>query len=434
MQTCAAEPRAGAREADYSQSPLSVRRNAGWSLMGNAAYAGAQWLQLVIVARLGTTEQVGHFAYATAVCAPVFMLSNLQLRSAQVSDATGLFAAHEYIGLRCFTSAVALIGVAAGAALFADGAPWLPVVLAMAFAKAIESVSDVYQGYLQRRERMDLAGQSLLLKSLVAVLFCSAAQWLTGSVFASTLAIAACHLLTLVLFDMRAAASIGRIEYRLDMTSVGLQRLGSLAVRCLPLGITMSLLALQSSIPRLVIERFSGASAVGAFAAITYLANVGSTVISAAGMAASPRLARYAAHGKRGSFNRLLLEMIATALLIGGCGVAAAYFCGPSILAHIYGAGYSDYGNAFLICTVASTLWFVTSALGFAATAQGRFRAQPVAVSVSLVVLLAGLIALTPRLGINGAAIATAASAAVCMCTYLAIVWRTRNDKQRIRQ
>ena len=324
MRTYETEPLPCTVELDLARKPrLSVRHNAAWNLAGNVSYAGAQWLQLVIIARLGTLEQVGHFAYAAAVCAPVFMFSNLQLRSAQVSDASGRFEFREYLGVRIGTSTIAFALIALGALAFARSASWAPVVIVMALAKSIESVSDVFQGRMQRRERMDLAGQSMLLRSVLLIAFCIAALGLTGSVVALTFAIALAHLLTLAFFDVRAAGSLGRINYGLERTHPGLGRLVRLAWRCLPLGIAMSLISLQTSAPRLVLGRFCGASAVGVFAAIVYLASVGSTLVSAVGTAAAPRVADYFARGDNRQFNRLLLNVTAAAAALGGAGIAA---------------------------------------------------------------------------------------------------------------
>lgn len=409
-----------------------MRHNAAWNLVGNVSYAAAQWLQVVILARLGTPEQLGDFAYAAAVCTPVFMFSNLQLRSAQVSDASGRFEFREYMGVRIATSAAALALIAAGTALFCRASPWAPVVIVIAVAKAIESVSDVFQGYLQRRQRMDLAGKSLLLKSVLTVGFGFAAQALTRSVVALALAIAACQLLTLLFYDVWAAESLGRISCRFETTRASFHRLRRLMLRCLPLGIAMSLISLQTSAPRLALGRFHGASAVGGFAAIVYLASVGGTMVTALGTAAAPKLSDYAAIADKRQFNGLLLRVTAAAIAIGAGGVAAAYLFGPALLALFYGVGYAKYSTAFLICTIGSTFWLVTSALGFAATAQGRFGVQPAAMILTLVVLAAGLFALVPRFGVNGASIATAVSAMAGMAAYLAIVVRNENDKPRI--
>ena len=66
---------------------LSLRKNFTWTFAGNAIYAASQWGQLVVLAKLGTPETVGQIALALAICAPVIMFANLQLRSVQATIA-----------------------------------------------------------------------------------------------------------------------------------------------------------------------------------------------------------------------------------------------------------------------------------------------------------------------------------------------------------
>src|ERR1044072_4016691 len=76
------------REAPSSsrRHSLSLRTNFSWTLAGNLIYSGCQWGVLIVLARLGSPEQVGQFALALAVTAPVIMLSNLQLRGVLATD------------------------------------------------------------------------------------------------------------------------------------------------------------------------------------------------------------------------------------------------------------------------------------------------------------------------------------------------------------
>src|SRR5207244_580531 len=78
-----------------------------WTLAGNTIYAGCQWAMLVVIAKLGSSEAVGAFALAFAVTAPVVMLSSLQLRVVQATDARGQFEFGHYLALRLVTIAVA---------------------------------------------------------------------------------------------------------------------------------------------------------------------------------------------------------------------------------------------------------------------------------------------------------------------------------------
>lgn len=70
-----------------SFEPLSLRQNFSWTFVGNVVYAACQWGMLVALTKLGTPEMVGQFTLGLAVTSPVFLFSNLQLRTLMATDA-----------------------------------------------------------------------------------------------------------------------------------------------------------------------------------------------------------------------------------------------------------------------------------------------------------------------------------------------------------
>ena len=92
---------------------LSLRVNFSWNLAGNLVYAACQWGIVVVLAKLTSPEMVGRFALGLAVTAPIIMLSNLQLRSVQATDARGEYQFGHYLGLRLVTTMLALMTIAA---------------------------------------------------------------------------------------------------------------------------------------------------------------------------------------------------------------------------------------------------------------------------------------------------------------------------------
>ena len=121
--------------------PLSLRSNFSWTFAGNVVYAGCQWGMLMVLAKLGSPERVGQFALGLALTAPVIMLTNLQLRAIQATDARREYRFGHYLALRLATTALSLLviaGIACGYRL-----ETALVILAVGLSKAFESLSDV---------------------------------------------------------------------------------------------------------------------------------------------------------------------------------------------------------------------------------------------------------------------------------------------------
>ena len=148
-----------------------VARNARWALAANAWYVACQAGVLLVVARQGSPAMVGQLALALAVAAPVQLLASLQLRSAQATDVAGDYAFGEYLSVRAAGALAAVVVVALLAwTLGLDGR----VTVAVGVMKAIESLSDVAYGRLQRDQRYDRLGISQVVRGTLAVALAAA--------------------------------------------------------------------------------------------------------------------------------------------------------------------------------------------------------------------------------------------------------------------
>src|SRR5262249_59334027 len=99
------------------------------------------------IGMVATAADVGRFALGLAIAAPVFMLTNLQLRAALVTDARREHPLGAYLVLRLIGAFVAIL-VIAGVGLSYDRMAGTIIVL-VGLAKSIEAAGDILQGLLQ---------------------------------------------------------------------------------------------------------------------------------------------------------------------------------------------------------------------------------------------------------------------------------------------
>lgn len=383
---------------------LSLRANFSWTLVGNVVYAGCQWGMLSVLAKLGTPEMVGQFSLGLAIGAPMFTLANLQLRAVQATDARQEYDFSDYLALRLITSALALL-VVAGIAVIADYRPEMVlVVFALGLYKAMQSLSDVFHGLMQKRERMDYIARALIFKGPLALVAFAASVYLTRSVAWAGVGLVAVYLL--VLFYERRAA--GRVLAGAEPEGLRPRwqpaRLAALTRLALPLGVVMMLISLNTNIPRYVIERTLGEAELGFFSAMAYVQVAGTTIVGALGQAASPPLARYHAQGQRGAYVALLGRLLAIAALVGLAGVVVAMTLGRPLLALLYGAEYAARPEVFTWLMVAAAVSYVASILGYGMTAARRFRPQLPLFALTAGVMTAASAVLVPRYELIGAA------------------------------
>lgn len=410
------------------QRALSLRMNFSWTFVGNIIYAACQWGMLIIFARLGSPEMVGQFALGLAITAPIFMFSNLQLRGVQATDALQTYQFGDYLGLRLMTTLIALLALV-GIVLMAGYAPITAlVVLCVGLAKAFETISDVFYGLLQQRERMDRIALSKIIKGLLSLVAVGAGIALTGSIVWGVAALALTWAGMLLFYDMHSARRIltssddpGDSPWHRMTPSRNMGTLLRLAWLALPLGLVMMLISLNTNMPRYFIEYFLGTEELGIFAALAYLMVAGNIVINALGQSASPRLAKYYAAGDRNAFLRLLFMLSGIGMVLGLGAVGAAALFGEEILMLLYGAEYARQ-DLFVWLMVAATIFYMASFFGHGMTAARYFQVQfPLFVVVTVTTVLS-CFWLIPMHGLYGAATALIIASCVQIIGSLIIV------------
>jgi O-antigen/teichoic acid export membrane protein len=415
-------------------SPLSLRVNFSWTLVGNVVYAACQWGMLVVLAKLGAPEMLGQFALGLAISTPVIMLANLQLRAIQATDARREYQFGDYLALRLVLVGLALLAIAGIAAGSGYQQQTFLVILAVGGARAIESLSDICYGLLQQHERLDRVARSMMLRGGLALGALTVGMLLTGSVLVGTLGVALAWAVVLVGYDLRSSRAVAESQPTPSAPAAGMRprwhvptllRLARLAA---PLGVAMMLLAVNASIPRYLVGHMLGEQALGIFAAVAYIERAGTTVVSALGQSASPHLARAYANANSAAFRVLLGKLVLVGCGVGVGGVLVAVTIGEPLLALLYQPQYAR-ADVFAWVMVAAGLWYIASFLGYAATASRIIAWQPVVLGGSASMVLAASLLLIPHYDLTGAALAMVAASATAVLGYSAMLLRHRQPR-----
>ncbi len=390
---------------------LSLRANFLWTFFGRLVYVGCQWGMLAVLTKMGSPEMVGLFSLGLAITTPIVVLSMLQLRAVQATDAVRQYEFGHYLALRIATSFLALLVIAALACTASYQREVALTIIAIGIFKIIESISDVYYGFMQQRDRMDRIALALMMKGPLSLLGLATGVYLTGKVIWGIIALTAFSVLVLRLYDRNSALRLLGGSSRAIQARWDWQQLYQLARLAFPLGIVMMLISLNTNIPRYFVEKFLGLRDLGYFAALVYPQAAGVMIVGALGQAASPRLARYFSAGQRRAFFQLLGKIVAVGVVLGITAVLAAMFFGREILTLLYKAEYAKYQPVFVWLMLAAGLSFVASFFGYGLTAARYFRAQVPLFASSALLTALGCGILIPRMGLIGAAAALAIAA-----------------------
>jgi O-antigen/teichoic acid export membrane protein len=389
----------------------SMRSNFIWMLGGHGTYAACQWGMLSIVAKLATTSVVGQFALALAISAPVFMFTNFQLRAVQATDAPSEFAVADYFTLRLLGSSAGLAFIIGIIGFLRYDSVTTAVIVLTAFAKAVESISDITAGLLQKHERLDRVGFGLMLRGLVSILTFGLLFATLKSLPWAVAGMACSWFFFVIIYDLRwAKRLIGTDERLFRLNGNNIRRLLSLS---LPLGVVLALVQLSVNIPRYFIQHYRGSGDLGIFASLAYPVVAINLVIYALGQSATTRLSRMYVEGNRPAFISLIRKLVAIGVLIVVGGVPLALLCGQTILTVLYRPEYGAQVSLFAVLVGVTGVNAVTSFVMCGINAARRFRPQvPVNIFATVSVVL-GCLLLVPQHGLMGAGMALAVSGVV---------------------
>ncbi len=364
-------------------------------------YAGCQWGMLSALSKLGSPSIVGEFTLGLAVCAPVFMFTNLQLRAVQATDVSADSEFANYFTLRILATLSGLAVIVALLPFTAPSAAVRVVVLLVAVSKCIECLSDVTAGLLQREERLRRVAISLMIRGSGSVVVFSVTFARFHSLAAATVAMTGVWLAVFLFYDVpNARPLIGQKEgfFRLDASA-----LWRLMMLGLPLGWVTTFSSLNVNIPRYFLQHYLGLADQGIFASLAYLVVVINLVVLALTQSITTRLARLFADGDHKQFVRLLTKLAMLGVMITLVGLPLTFLVGRPLLTLLYRIEYADHVGLLALFVGIAGLNTIASFLFCGVTAARSFHVQVPIYFAAMLIAAAATAVLVPRYGLIGA-------------------------------
>ena len=410
-----------------------MKTNTSWAFVGNAAYAGCQWLVFVLLVKSLGLAEVGLFAYWIAVTGPIFVLANVRLRNLLATGAQSPGGFSDYLAARLFTTFGALVVSLLIGALISPGAGSLTILAFIAGAKACDAISDICHGLFQKELDMRSAAIGLIANGVSSVALVGLSLVIRPSLAWATAAYATGSCAALLAWDVprmtaRAKTLLPSSTRRETCTAAR-----CLIVKALPLGLSSAVGSMQVNLPRYVLASYLGPAALGVFAALSYVPTLGNLVVNAISQAALPLLSNDL-RMSLARYRRRLFGLVAAGVALGAAGVLAAAVAGRPILAWLYGAEYASHGGVLCWLMTGAAVSYAFVFLGTATTARLRFGAQFL-ISLAGFSVVAGTVGpLTSRYGLTGAAWSLLAGAIVEGSGYVALTARdiTVADSRRL--
>jgi O-antigen/teichoic acid export membrane protein len=201
-----------------------------------------------------------------------------------------------------------------------------------------------------------------------------------------------------------------------------LRKMGRILWLALPLGIVAMLVNLNVNVPRYFIQWKLGTRELGIYSALAFLMSAGNLLVGALAQAVFVRLARFYAQGRRRAFVLLLLKLLAIGSVLGVGGILVAWIAGAKLLASIYRPEYAAESRLLVWFMVVAWLGYIGQFLGYAMTSARLFVHQIPLFALGVFTITLGSYWLVPRMGLQGAIVASMAGVLVQLVASVAVL------------
>lgn len=396
---------------------------------GQAAWGALFPLLTIVCTWLVGPEQAGWFSMAFTVGLLLFFVGNFGARTYQVSDLDELQSFLDYQVSRVITCVV-MVGAGwlwCRARGYAE--PMASVVMGVVLFRAADALADVFEGRLQQKDKLYLAGISQTVRCVGAGVVFTLVLLITRNLAWACYGMAIAAGASVVLLS--APLAYFETDRSLPFT---LRGLGEVFSQCFPLFMAVFMYNLIDSVPKFAMEGALSYDNQLYYNAMFFPAEM---ILMIAGFIYKPQLVRLAriweSPEKHRRFDLVVLAMVGVIALVTAGVAAFMYWAGVPIMGLMYGLDFAPYTSLALvmvasggICACIDFLYQIVAVLRAQRDVM-RLYLVAFAFAVPVVVLLVNFS------GLSGAVVARLVIMAILLLLlvteYLAI--RRRLDQER---
>lgn len=383
-----------------TDNPNTVSRSGAiWNMLGSAMFGASSMLLLMFVNRSTDLATAGVFSIAFSTAQLLYLLGLFGANHFQMTDYEARYPFAAYRRLKLLSSLLMLLAGAAAALILRFDRTRILLTLLLTLYMMACSVGELYQSMFFQRNRLDLSGRSLFLRTLLAtVAFSGVIAW-TGSVYAAALALIAAALAGLWLFAARPARPfLAGAERKAERGS-----LPRLLLECLPLFVSVLLMDLIIVCPKYAVDHFLTDEATAVFSMILMPVQLINLFCSFVFRPSLRGIADAIFGRDRARLARTMRRMTWIVLGVTLLAAAAAWWIGPEALGLFYGAELTPYRTELLIVIAGSGAFAYTHLLYYVLIVLRKQRRLLVNYAVTAVLAVAGAYWLAGGYGMMGA-------------------------------
>ncbi|MCI5146021.1 MAG: lipopolysaccharide biosynthesis protein [Candidatus Electrothrix sp. AR3] len=380
-----------------------------WNTFGNISNLLIQTIVLIFINHLEGLEKSGYYALAFSVATPLFNFGGMQIRSIIATDIHKKFNYFEYRNnitinnLACFLLALTSF-------FFNFDQDFYFCLFALCLLKVLENYSDIHYGFFQRKKHIKLVGYSLVFKNILAFILMYTCYLYDAHLYAIVLSFLLSRLFGL-LVDKKLGHGLSFKEGESSrFQKKSWSRMFNLTF---PLGIMVSVVAINNSLPRFFLEMFTNTEVVAIFSTSISMLLLIITISNSLGQFYTINLSKSFAQNMLKEFFKIILFMELCILLCGSLLFIFISFFSEKISFFLFRISNVNFDIFLQLMVIAVSIQSANFILGFVITSIRWFRSH--AILQLWIVLLTAVTQFisVKKLGLIGSAYALICTAAL---------------------
>lgn len=224
-----------------------------WNIIGSMANALISVVVLMLVTRMLNKDDTDIFSIAWSISQLMVTIGTFQIRVYQATDVKQTFNFKQYCVFRFITIGAMLISSAVYIGMRGYTDYKAQIVMIICVYRAVDSLADVYEGWFQQKERLDLAGKALTYRIVFAVLAFGVILAKTQNLFYACWSLVVVYTICFFAFDVQYK---NRVECLKSSGKLGknLKWIVELFMEGLPLFVNAFIMMSIMNTPKMVID------------------------------------------------------------------------------------------------------------------------------------------------------------------------------------
>lgn len=314
--------------------------------IGTGAWGMVFPILTIVVTQLCGVEQAGMFSMAFIIGTLLMIIGNYGMRTYQVSDIKETHSFSDYQISRVITC-IAMMAVAyvyCGIRGYSE--QMFTICMGVCVYKMIDGLADVYEGRLQQKDKLYLAGISQAFRSVVVFVVFSLFLLVTRDLGVSSIAMAVAAIATFLVLTFPLALLETPKSRRQSVQSII-----ALFKQCFPVFIALFMYALIDNMPKFVMETALSYDNQLYFNALYFPAQA---ILLTVGFVYKPLLVRmaqmWADAEKRNRFHLVILAIVAMVIALTLVVIFLMGWIGIPIMSFMYGVDFEQFrGLSFIM-------------------------------------------------------------------------------------